>query len=1262
MFPSMERLTPLETGFEGYPADYVTHNVPFVVLSGLQTDEEGDGAEVPLSFRDGALRIRCELPPVTGVQAKQVLDTFRKFERRNDQWDPRPVLSGSNVMGFKFRSVGRTYELLPRKAKPPSHELGYDPPGSPASRSPPLWVLHSPISPLTPGSSLFPDGVMTPEWLAKHQLYIPSVFLAFFSFSEDPARNSLTDNQLKSEINNIKATLYRSEYKTKLAIVLVGDHSINDVSDIEERLNNIRRATGLDAKTGLFFLPSTDSSTQLLSFVDGVLTALQPGCVEYYRDLTKHARRKKGRGNIPAPTAPPTRGTSQTLAALGWGIRYDFKLGVFAEFRQEMESACRHYTAALESLLGPDGIFETTASWSPRWDESRVLADIVAMRILRCLLWSNLTSTAVQSWSNYRYRLRELVDRRGKGSSNYGWEAWESRWSRMMAELVKRAQLSFFSGGTEREANVYAPVEKSIPIGERIRPFDHLHHSGYWYRMAARHSRRRRRLAIELPQDDCMPPGQSPASVMASRYGTYDTYLCPEPWQERPNSERRTYNHSKDIFNALEKAQGHFRFQPRVREELCLDMARELIRNKQYSEAMKLLFRLWINMSWRKDQWWDLVSEVTRNLHDCAKQLGDAKVVAATEFELLSCALSPLKNHTYNLLRCCENLTHRSSESLIPEDVLELDTQSVTAPLSTTFTFSVAEGNAGEPLSAQLVVVSLAQAGSAPILFDAIDVKFSGASFSLRLKHIEKPEFKHGQVQELSVEGLDESIRIAEANLELPEGQTLGFQFPLTFRDASLVSVGSITFTISTPVAQIRFSSIPETLAERPRWLKTGPRGFISMPVAREDSHTVHILPRPPKMEIKVSNTEPHFYTDEEVQLEIELINGEDEASEVHLQMTLLSDDGPASFQWRMKENGSTHLSSANENLLELGVINPAEKKSTEISFIAPALPTRYAVEVKVTYYLQSDATTPISKNLNFEFNVTRAFEANYEFQPRIHPLPWPSFFNPTNIPVEVPEGSTRHGIAQRWELFSRIASFTYEGVIISKVDLRLESISSHAMAIITPNHHEADEIEIAPQQQIDRSFSLDVEKNSLDDRRAVEIELVLAISWHRPRSGKIFTSHLPVNNFVLENGPRVLAAVSYPSLPMRKVEDDEAEDEDSLQIVQLTFMLENPTNHFLTFEISMEGPRTDAEWALSGVKMGGLNLLPLSREEVSYRIMPLSTNDGEMSEGRWLEVRLRVMDVYFRKVLRCIPASAGIREAEGKSGSLLVWTGRKHD
>jgi solute carrier family 25 protein 38 len=683
-------------------------------------------------------------------------------------------------------------------------------------------------------------------------------------------------------------------------------------------------------------------------------------------------------------------------------------------------------------------------------------------------------------------------------------------------------------------------------------------------------------------------------------------------------------------------------------------MARELIRNRQYPDAINLLFQLWTGMSWRKDRWWDLVFEVTRNLRECARQLGDAKVLAATEFEMQSDVLPTSKTFTYDLMRCGEGLQQSDKPSLIETDMVELDAERVASFIDTKFTFETAQGSAGEPLRAQLVVTSTAQKESAPVVFNQLDIILKGSPFTITIRHEPASgESNPTGIQSLDLTDHDETKKTAEANLQLGPGKQLILDINLIFREAGPVSLQKIVLELVLPVSTVRFSTAPEEMPPRTGWFKSSPVGLITAPVARDDSHSVEIKPRPPKMEIHMPNVSNHFYTDEEIELSIQVTNGEDEATESSLEVRLLSDDdGQTAFRWQSDSEASTSDSQRGHRI---GTLEPGSTETSTIIFTAPPLSTSYVVEVKVLYHLSSDPATPVSKTFTADLNVTRAFEANYEFQPRVHSKPWPSFFDRSTITADSNEGA-RHGIGQRWELLTQIASFTYEGVIMSNVELRVETISTHAVAVATPVDPDEEDVEVAPQQQLDKSFIVDVTKSSLEDRRSVELELVLAISWKRPRGSKTFTSLLPVNSFVLENGPRILAAVSYPKLAKHV---DDKDGVDNIPIAQLTFTLENPTNHFLTFEMTMEGPQKD-EWALSGPKLSSLNLLPLSRESISFRIVPLAMEEGGGGEGMWLEVRFRVMDVYFRKVLRCLPASSGVREAEGKAGNLLVWVGSR--
>ena len=537
--------------------------------------------------------------------------------------------------------------LPPRKAKPPTRPPSPEPVSedyhTPRKSSGPL-LLHSPLSPLTPDSLTFPDGILTPFWFAKHQRLLPSAVICFFKLTVDSNTSALEDNRLKNEINVIKSAISSSAYKSRLVILLISEDD-GPVEFMEERILMIRKGTSLDGKS-LFLLPPNRSPVDIRAFVGSVLASIQPFCIDYYRDLSKHARRKRNRGSIPAPTAPPTSGTSKTLSSQGWNIRYETKLGCFAEFRQEMDAAGKNYESAYEMLFDGD-VFEDISDWSPRFNETRMLADVLAMRIIRCLLWTGQPTTSVQRWTSHKTRIQDLVDRKGKGSGGYGWMAWEARWCLVMAQMIEKMELPVFNiskhvGPTGQPLiippNLYSPAEKSVPPEERVPPWQLLHHSGYWLNHSTECTRKRRTLAYSIPDEDRAAPGQSPASVVAGQAHLYDTYMCPPPYKEYGFAEHNRIDHAALIVDTLRKAASQFskRNQKREVERIALEVAKECMGAGKWKEAMEELKPLWQNLSWRRDGWWYLVEEVSWTVRQCAREVSALQVLIAVEWELMS--------------------------------------------------------------------------------------------------------------------------------------------------------------------------------------------------------------------------------------------------------------------------------------------------------------------------------------------------------------------------------------------------------------------------------------------------------------------------------------------------------------------------------------------------------------------------------------------------------------------------------------------------
>ena len=97
-------------GMEGYPADYVGHNLPFVILFGLGSTEVTQPLEAERDFpflQEKGIYISSELPSVTGPVADQLLSSFHEFDARDASWNNRPGRGKMGTMGFTYRTVGR---------------------------------------------------------------------------------------------------------------------------------------------------------------------------------------------------------------------------------------------------------------------------------------------------------------------------------------------------------------------------------------------------------------------------------------------------------------------------------------------------------------------------------------------------------------------------------------------------------------------------------------------------------------------------------------------------------------------------------------------------------------------------------------------------------------------------------------------------------------------------------------------------------------------------------------------------------------------------------------------------------------------------------------------------------------------------------------------------------------------------------------------------------------------------------------------------
>lgn len=573
--------------------------------------------------------------------------------------------------------------------------------------------------------------------------------------------------------------------------------------------------------------------------------------------------------------------------------------------------------------------------------------------------------------------------------------------------------------------------------------------------------------------------------------------------------------------------------------------------------------------------------------------------------------------------------------------------------VSVTFAFSAPEGNVGEPMQSQIVVSSNARQGSTPITLSSLLFRFKGCLSEVQISH-KTDETASGSESVIYECALDESTTSHEkprwagsSDLTIHSGQTKVYGIPIIFREAGDVDLIASIFEINTDRFNLSCSNTDIPEEAYPTWWIRSVSGVKPQKSKHNTVTSTHVLPKPPKMEIRLPDIRNQYFTDESVTLAIEIVNEEEEDTEAVLEVRLLGRskdtlgyswvDRPASSP--MKEVPPSLDSSTEVDLPGhvIGNLAQGARITEKIRFTAPPDPADYTLEVKVLYHLLSDRDIPISKIMVADLIFNAPFEASYDLNARVHPDPWPSYFElqeaESNSNAESPDA---FGIAQKWGLRAKVASFADEQVIVKDLIVEVHGIHGGATCEVSK---EFDVLDMAmdPENMTDWVFSLDIRKNNLEERRPTALDTTLNITWQRasvPDAPSI-TSSLPIPRIQIPSSePRVLASVLQSSTV------------DTL--LHLDYTLENPTMHFLTFELNMEASE---EFGFSGPKLRTLNLLPMSRQRARYNLLPLV-------RGTWITPNLKVLDRYFNKTLK-VQATEGLRM--DKKG-ISIWVHGEND
>lgn len=137
-------------------------------------------------------------------------------------------------------------------------------------------------------------------------------------------------------------------------------------------------------------------------------------------------------------------------------------------------------------------------------------------------------------------------------------------------------------------------------------------------------------------EEDRQPRDTSSVAQITNKAHTYDTYMCPEPYEEFPISGKGV-DHSQLITDCLITSQSQYqsRKQLRVAAELSLECAREMVNTQSWDRALALLRPLWENKTFRSESWVDISEDLCWLLRRAAAAGGRADLVVAIDWELM---------------------------------------------------------------------------------------------------------------------------------------------------------------------------------------------------------------------------------------------------------------------------------------------------------------------------------------------------------------------------------------------------------------------------------------------------------------------------------------------------------------------------------------------------------------------------------------------------------------------------------------------------
>ncbi|CAG8514102.1 18433_t:CDS:10 [Dentiscutata erythropus] len=1074
---------------DSYPPEFILHHVPLMIVLGLGTAKDlAEQTTVPSPTSSKSAHSRQSSISTNSISTRQQISrnllTQLTAKSQSGVWE----FGKSAGTAFRVVAVDKNFQFPPRKPimrpQQPSHHSATN-------------IPHSSFSPLTPGSPVYPDGLIPPIWVHKHRELLPSVVVGFYDLEHRSMSGSIKEKDESSpellgsaepnlalEINEKRKYLHERGIRFAAVIILNAQHSEDPT--VEERLVYIRKVSGLDARNCFFALSPERDISEFVTTINELVNlislqkALYEHSLNYYREHGKRIKRKRNRLPSPAtagyirPSSDYHSSAPAPLSIQGWMFRYDYKMATFTEFRQDIDASIHHYESAYNLLVdffAPQSAITPGAPGlqirSKRWDEARILADCINLKICKMNLYIDAPSAALAQLNKHITTFKRLCNALEIGDDTFEYWMWLSNQYRVFGDILEIATRSGFIipdpttvfHTTSSADYRFGSTSNSPMAGSGVNPTMVLQHPGFYYHLAAQCNsvRRKKFLAVEKIVQASGDALKFPTSVLEAE---------------------RSVDHSTLTIELLTKSYEQFKKHKGGRMTLYLasEIAGAYFEAKKYDMALKFYER--IAKKYRKEDWHTILESILNWSLKCAKESGTWDNVVEYLIELLS--------YHFKILDLNE---------------LPLDTVTCYVQFKEPATF------VATPTSFQITFITQSETPPLPLQFTYIRLSFTDANFNHYFTHNSNNESGDTKLQWVNCkECLREEVDgegyvwVKSVDLTFRKDSTKVFEGLLIPKDSGDLQLQIVTlgFLSESWKIELRFdvNALQEPLKRK--WLQFEAisdgeqveKPFFINLEGTGDRSLIKITQKQAKLDIKVNHSAPALL-DEHYPIQLTILNLESEDIKAILKAELISDSQESEdVIFDSNLNTTNHLKET-----DLGVISSNGSCVKTIYIIGKKSTNLRTLRLTILYSTSSlipSTPTPIQNWIEKREDIRIPFIAPFSVSFNIYPQE--EFGN-------VRETSSLDRI-ERHFMVAKIASIGPWDICVSGIDLiLLDQANAQTKIEIISSSIELDSESLEQGYIFNVNYLLELTiLNDASSSKNVDIGL-LDIQWRRNQS-----------------------------------------------------------------------------------------------------------------------------------------------------------------